>query len=655
MNPALSRRHALAATAAIAAGTPALAAAPVQKPNILWLVSEDNYPFIGAYGDALARTPNIDALAARGVLFKNAYCNAPVCAPSRFAILTGVNGESCAPANHMRARAALPKVFKTYPELMRSAGYFCTNNPKTDYNCDVDPDAMWDIQGREGHWRKAPEGQPFLCVLNLGTTHESQTCEPVAGEIKPEQIRVPAYLPDTPGIREAYATYYNLMQRMDAEVGMRLAQLEADGLSDDTIVFYYSDNGGVLPGSKRYCHEEGMRVALTIYVPPKWRSWLGVRPGSVRNDPVTLVDLPPTLLAIAGIPRPPQMVGKPLLGRDARTAAYAFGGRDRMDERYDFVRTVTDGRWRYIRNYMPHRPSGQHVHTPFGSRDYRDWEAAYRAGTLSPAQAAFFKPRAAEEIYDLSSDPDEVHNRIDDRQGAAAAARMRRVLDAHMVRINDNGFLPEGMAGEGYFESRDGEVYPLRRLMRLGAAAAQGDPANIPMFEQALGDQAPVVRYWGAMGLRMLEEAAAPAVPRLELTMRSDPSQQVRILASETLARLNRASGAVAVLADCLGEQKPDAIQLQAINALTYVGRAAEAAKPAIMAASLRRTPGGSYSSASGNRPLADYVRRCAEHLLEVLAGAYDPAKVQPTPIEACRRAKEGALTNIGSEGSFPN
>lgn len=214
-------------------------AAIAPRPNILWLVSEDNNPFIGAYDDRLAHTPTIDALGRRGVRFDRAYSNAPVCAPSRFAILTGVHPESFSPAGQMRAVAPAAGLLQTYPELMRRSGYWCTNNAKTDYNADFDPAKLWDVQGKTAHWRSRPPGQPFMAVFNYETTHESRLFKPVPGRVVPHQVRVPAYLPDTPEVRGDIAGYYNLIERMDGELATRLAELDADNLSDDTIVFYY--------------------------------------------------------------------------------------------------------------------------------------------------------------------------------------------------------------------------------------------------------------------------------------------------------------------------------------------------------------------------------------------------------------------------------
>ncbi|MBC2663510.1 sulfatase-like hydrolase/transferase [Novosphingobium flavum] len=636
-----TRRQAMA-LGALGLGAAGLTAAsgqtPRAMPNILWLVSEDNNPYVGAYGDRLAHTPHIDALAKKGVLFRNAYSNAPVCAPSRFAMLTGINPESCSPAQHMRAEAKLPKAFRTYPELMRAAGYFCINNPKTDYNSDVAPAAIWDIQGIEGHWRKAPKGKPFLCVLNTGTSHESQLCAAKAGAVTPDQVRIPAFLPDDPVIRQDYATYYNIMTAMDQEIGNWLAQLEADGLADDTIVFYYGDNGGVLPRSKRYCYEEGLRVPLVVYVPPKWRHLAPAAPGSTIDAPVTLIDLPPTLLSIAGVAQPPQMTGSPLLGlRVGRRRQYAFGFRDRMDERYDLVRTVTDGRWRYIRNYLPHRPLGQHVGFEWSvQKSYRQWNALHLAGKLDARQDAFFQPKVYEELYDLTADPDEVNNLIASPASAPVAARLRRALDQHMLAINDNGFLPEGSVGEGYFASRDRAVYPLPALMRLAAAAARREPRNVNRFRQLLRSPNEATRFWAARGLLMLGGAAAPARPDLEAALAADPSDHVRIVVAETLVGLGKPQRAVEVLARLADEPSPLPVRIQAFDALSCIGAAALPALPVI-----RKTARSTVARD------AEYPKRMATYLEAVLTGAYDPM-AEGLSEAACQGSKKGGTGFMG-------
>lgn len=603
-----SRRRVLGALAGAAAAG-AARAAPGERPNILWIVSEDNNPYVGAYGDRLARTPTINALAAKGVMFRHVYSNAPVCAPSRFGILTGVYPESCAPANQMRAVGRLPKAFRTYPELLRAAGYFCSNSAKTDYNCDVDPKAIWDAQGPQAHWRGRPDGRPFMAVFNYETTHESQIFRPTPGRVTPQMVRIPPYLPDTPEIRQDFASYYNLMEKMDGQLAARLAELEADGLAEDTIVFHYSDNGGVLGRSKRYCYDEGLRCEMVIYAPPKWRHLLPAAPGHEVASPVSYIDLAPTVLALAGVAQPPQMAGQPLMGARARPQRYAFGMRNRMDERIDVQRTVTDGRWRYIRNYMPHRPWGQHQAYEWLAKGYQSWQAAHQAGSLTPAQDRFFQRKPFEELYDLRADPDEIDN-LAARPGAAKTlTALRQALDAHMLAIHDNGFLPETMAGEGWAESRDPAVYPLPKVMALAAAAAKGEPANLPLLTAALADPAPVLRYWAATGLLVLGDGARPARAALQAAMRDDPSAPVRVVAAEASTHLGDAAEAVGVLGQ-LADRGPWQVRLQALNALTYVGEAARHALPVI-----RRCADDDQ----------EYLRSAGRYLAAVLDGTFTP------------------------------
>jgi arylsulfatase A-like enzyme len=610
MRKKLTRRDVMASGTVtwLAASAPLSAAKPAVRPNILWLVSEDNNPFIGAYGDGIARTPAINRLANTGTMFRNAYSNAPVCAPSRFAILTGVYPQSCAPANHMRARAKVAGVLETYPELLRRAGYFCTNNAKTDYNCDVDPERIWDRQGTQAHWRGRAPGQPFMAVFNYETTHESQLFGETPGAVTGEMVRVPRYLPDTPAVREDSASYYNLIEKMDGQIADRLRELEADGLADDTIVFYYSDNGGVLPRSKRYCYDEGLRVALIVHVPAQWRHLAPTPPGGAVDAPVSLIDLPPTLLSIAGVSQPTHMEGRPLLGqRIAPRQHYAFGMRNRMDERIDFIRTVTDGRWRYIRNYMPHRPWGMHGAFEWLAKGYQAWEALHRTGRLNQIQDRFFGTKPFEELYDLSSDPDQVQNLASIRPHELA--RLSRELDAHMLAINDNGFIPEGMAGEGWIASRDRTIYPLPRLMELARDAASAD-RPVASLVAALADDNPIVRYWAATGMLVRRTKDAVTLAALGRMMREDPEPQVRVVASETLA-LSGDQAAVPVLGQLAGPPHSREVRLAALNALTVIGEPARSQLPVI--------------DLAANEEDAEYLRNAGRYLSAVLRGTYRP------------------------------
>lgn len=614
MTGVLSRRTLIGSAAGIAA----TAAAPTlarpkgrQRPNILWIVSEDNNPYVGAYGDKLAHTPTIDGLAKKGLLYRNVYSNAPVCAPSRFGILTGVYPESCAPANQMRAIGTLPPGFRTYPELMRAAGYFCTNSAKTDYNCDIDPKAIWDGQGKDAHWRsRTDKTQPFMAVFNYEITHESRLFKPTPGRVTADMITVPPFLPDTSGIRQDFASYYNLMEKMDGQLGDRLSELEADGLADDTIIFHYSDNGGVLGRSKRYCYDEGLRCEMVVYAPPKWRHLIPAAPGSEIETPVSFIDLAPTVLALAGVRQPPQMRGVPFLGAKARPQHYAFGMRNRMDERIDFQRTVTDGRWRYIRNYMPHRPWGQHQAFEWLAKGYQEWEQAHIDGKLNAVQDRFFQPKPFEELYDLAGDPHEIDDLARDPAHAATLAKLSSLVDDHMIAIHDNGFIPETMAGEGWVASRDPKLYPLKEVMAIARTAASGGSDALPRLQRALASPVEVIRYWAAIGLVIQGPAAKALQPELLARLASERSPHVRIQLAEALAKLGEPDQSVPVLIALCDPAHAWQIRLHALNALTFIG---DAAKPAL-----------DIARATQSDPKT-YLANAAKYLALRLTGAYKP------------------------------
>jgi arylsulfatase A-like enzyme len=583
------------------------------RPNILWLVSEDHSPFIGAYGDKIAHTPFIDALAKKGILFRNAYANAPVCAPSRFGILTGCYPESCGPAHHMRATAKLPEKLRTYPEYLRSAGYYCVKNDKTDYNCDVNPDRIWNESGKAAHWRNRPEGAPFMSVFNYMTTHESRLFKPTPtlGPVRPDQVRIPAYLPDTPKMRTDFASYYNLIAQMDAQIGERLADLEADGLAEDTIVFYYSDHGGALPRSKRYCYDEGLRAALVTYIPPKWQHLSPVPMGTEVTAPVSLIDLAPTLLSLVDIPRPDQMSGAAFLGPHAgRKSRFAFGMRNRMDERYDFVRTATDGRYRYIRNYMPHRPWGMRGDFEWIAKGYQSWDEERLANRLNEVQARFFGPKPFEEFYDLETDPDQIDNLVGNAAQSSRIAEFRKALDTHILVIRDNGFIPEGEIAEGYWESRNEATYPLRFIMNLAKMAAKGELRNLKRFSALMKHKNPVVRYWAVTGILILRPANLPEQKQLAALAEGDSSPAVRVAAAEALCRVGLVQDGLNILAASLKLENSVPQRLMALNALDALGEIARPALPAIKSVVDDQN---------------EYIVRAAGYLVAVLEGTYRP------------------------------
>ncbi len=610
-----NRRHVLKGGLGIAlsAAVSPVGAARPDRPNILWLISEDNNPFLGSYGDKQARTPNLDALARRGIRFEHAYANFPVCAPSRFTMLTGVYASSCAPAQHMRANAHLPATLATYPDLRRRAGYYCTNTDKTDYNCDVDPAAIWDECSPEAHWRNRPGGKPFMAVFTSLTTHESRQFQRQPGADQFGPFKMPRYLPDTPEIQADFANYYSLIAKMDGEMGAKLEDLAQAGLSDDTIVIYCSDNGGSLPRSKRYCYEEGLRVPLIVYVPPRWQHLSPFKPGSVIKDPVSLIDLPPTLLSLAGIQPPASMRGQALMGHYAKGAPrYAFGMRNRMDERYDFVRTVTDGRYRYIRNYMPHRMLGMRVDFEWITKGYQSLEREHLAGRLNDGQEQFFRPKAYEELYDLYADPDQMTNLVGQARCLGTLRQLRRVLDRHMLANRDGGFIPEGAPVESFAHAQDRAAYPLKTIMMLAQSAARGDRKKTGLFARELSNPDGIMRYWAATGLLIVGDAEQQHLAALHKAAQDDDWRTVRVVAAEALCRNGKAAEGLQVLGTISADTSlPFPPRLLALNALEELGDVAEPLQEILRPIARERDP---------------YLSRAAGATVAKLDGTYQPS-----------------------------
>ena len=297
-----------------------------ERPNILWLSSEDNGPHLGAYGDTFASTPNLDRLAARGIVYRNAWSNAPVCAPARTTIISGLYPTSTG-SQHMRSQVRLPAGFRFFPQLLRAAGYYATNNAKEDYNLEK-PGQVWDDSSRQAHWRNRAPGQPFFAVFNFTVTHESQIRRrPHTPVHSASEVPLPAYHPDTPEVRRDWAQYYDKMAEMDAMAGERLRELEQAGLADSTIIFYWGDHGIGLPRGKRTALDTGLRVPLIVSIPERFQHLApGLPRGSGTDRLVGFIDFAPTMLSLAGVEVPQHYQGSAFLGRaDTGPSGYLFG------------------------------------------------------------------------------------------------------------------------------------------------------------------------------------------------------------------------------------------------------------------------------------------------------------------------------------------
>ena len=433
---------------------------PAGKPlNILWLSVEDTSPWLACYGDVTAPTPNIDRLAREGVRYANAFATTPVCAPARHTIITGMYATSTG-AMHMRngqrskaARgrdaaaydgiplyeAVPPPAVRCFPEYLRAAGWYATNNVKTDYQF-VPPPTAWDESSGKAHWRNRAAGQPFFAVFNCTFTHESQAFPdaPVRSDaVKPADVNVPPYYPDTPTVRATLAQTYNNIVAMDGWVGQRLAELERDGLLGSTVVIFFSDHGVGLPRGKRSVYDSGLRVPLVVRFPD------GRGAGTTDGRLVSFIDWAPTALSLAGLKPPPHMRGAPFLGAFAREAPkYAFATADRVDAAQETVRAVTDGRYKYVRNFRPdvgHLPRSAFRDTLAMMRDVEALRVDGKATAEQWQLVSTSKPR--EEFYDTRGDPHEIRNVVEAAEHQSRIKAMRDALDQWMKDTGDLGLV----------------------------------------------------------------------------------------------------------------------------------------------------------------------------------------------------------------------
>jgi uncharacterized sulfatase len=440
----------------------------LQRPNILWISTHDINPHLGCYtgvypGAEYAVTPRLDRLAAEGVVYDHAFASAPVCAPSRSAIYTG-----CHPAAigtmHMRTKAVPPPEVRLFTEYFRAAGYYTTNNWFTDFQVHTPATAFDDCSAR-AHWRNRPsEDTPFFATFQGMVTHESmiylddEAFARATARVLPEERHDPAraplppYHPDTPVFRQAWARYADLVTEMDHWAGEFLDQLEEDGLAGNTVVVFWSEHGLGMPRAKRWAYESGLREPLIV-------RWPGVlAPGQRRTELIQLLDLAPTMMEVCGLPVPEPMHGRPFLDRTGtflQQNEYAVGGRDRMDEQEDTVRTVRDARYRYIRNLHPDRSGMQHCDYPDHLPTWQEFRRLHAEEAnqlargdvpdrLTPLQrSVVVAGKPDEELYDLHQDPHETTNLAEDPAHADVLVRLRTALEDWTGQYGDLGTVPE--------------------------------------------------------------------------------------------------------------------------------------------------------------------------------------------------------------------
>jgi uncharacterized sulfatase len=594
---------------------------PFERPNILWISVEDISANLGCYGDKFAKTPVLDKLADNGVLYSNAIASSPVCAAARSAIITGMYATSQG-SQHMRCLGRLPEGVKFYPQVLREAGYFCTNNSKTDYNLPHAPGEVWNELGKEAHWRdRKDKSQPFFSIFNLTLTHESAINSKEKHDLvtkdlpshlraDPARLLLPPYFPDTPLVRELWARHYDNIAMMDILIGNMLKELEADGLAENTIVLYFSDHGTGVPRHKRWMYDSGLKVPMIAYAPEKYQHLLAGKPGTVSDELVSFIDLAPTVLHLAGATIPDNMHGRAFLGENLKPErAYAYATRDRMDERYDMQRAVRSKYFKYIRYYESYKPYTQYMNTPEKGAIMKEIRKAHANGTL-PIQGAHMMAltKPDEELFDLRKDPNELTNLTNDPAYEHVLQEMREAHNRWSDNTKDSGLIPETII-RSWENKYDASIYDILRSQNVPISeirdAAFGK--DLGVLTKSLNHENEAVRFWSAISLgnKSTLSKDSKAITDLNTKLR-DEVAAVRIASARALCKTGDFDKTVKLLRKEI-ESDDEWVRLLAAQVLDEIG---DNAKPAISELQKR-------ISDDKNK----YVARVANHAVNLMLG----------------------------------
>jgi len=423
---------------------------PKEKPNILWILSEDISPELSCYGTEAVQSPNLDKLARQGVRYTNAFTTAPVCSASRSAMITGMYQTTVGIHHHRSHRNdgyTLPEPVRLITEYFREAGYYTANvknaapgvrgSGKTDFNFKFKNA----FDGSD--WGRRKPGQPFFAQLSISVTHRGghwrRLSEQLSNPVDPARVKLPPYYPDHPIARQDWATYLDSIQVMDGYIGKILKRLDDEGLTENTMVIFIGDHGRCHVRGKQWLYDGGIHIPLIVRWPGKLEA------GKVCDDLVSAIDISATVLKVAGIKPPKYMEGRVFLGHGAKKRDHIIAARDRCDETVDRIRCVRTKRYKYIRNFMPERPYTQI--NRYKERSYPMlplMKQLHAEGKLTPTQALFMAPRkSVEELYDIRNDPYEIRNLVDSQEHLKPLKNMRKILDKWIKDTGDKGQLPE--------------------------------------------------------------------------------------------------------------------------------------------------------------------------------------------------------------------
>ncbi len=525
------------------------------RPNFVWILSEDNSKhYLKLFDEQGAETPHIRRMAEHGILYERAFSNAPVCSVARTTLITSVYAPRLGTQFHRKIRPVTPpKGWHLFPSYLRQAGYYTTNNSKEDYNTTKQKDA-WDESSKRASWKNRPAPEtPFFHMQSYPISHESslhfsqKVMDSTKTDTDPKSITLAPYHPDTPLFRYTHARYHDRIRLVDDLVGKMIADLQKDGLLEDTFIFYFGDHGGVLPRSKGYLYESGLHVPLVVRVPDKWKHLVNFPLGTRVDGFVSFIDFGPTLLHLAGIKVPEYMDGTPILGPDLTLENLnkrdeTFGYADRFDEKYDLCRSLRKGRYKYIRNYQAYYPDALQNNYRYIMLAYEEWRTLYKSGKLNSVQKQFFQRKAAEALYDLELDPHETKNLASDPQYATVLKDLRGKLVERVKSLPDLSFYPETVLVEkavanpiAFGNEHKAEI---AKLVDIADLSLESWSAAQPKLLEALKSKNPWERYWAAIACGTFGEQAAPLVSDAK-TLLNDQELLVRVRAAEFLGSIH--------------------------------------------------------------------------------------------------------------------
>lgn len=544
-----------------------------QRPNIVWITSEDNSKhYLQLFDENGIPTPNIESLAEHGLIFNRAFSNAPVCSVARSAIISGCYGPRIGAQFHRKiATVPMPDSLKMFPAYLREAGYYTTNNSKEDYNINK-TEGVWDESSKKASWRNRGENQPFFHVFNIGVSHESsmhfssEDMETNTPETDQNSFEIQPNHPNTDLFKYTNALYRDKIREMDRQVGEIIKELKEDGRLDDTFIFYYGDHGGVLPGSKGYLYETGLHVPMVVHVPEKFKHLVNSPVGSSVNGFVSFIDLAPTVLNLAGIDIPKEIDGKAFLGKDinaeelnSRDETYSYA--DRFDEKYDMVRAVRKGKYKYIRNYQPFNFDGLMNNYRYKQLAYQEWQTLYDTGELKEIQSAFFEDRTPEMLFDIDTDPYETKNLANDPEHMATLLDLRNRLNTWVKGMPDLSFYPEHhLIREAFYnpvafgQKHKKEIEKYIEIADLGLLNFREAENSI---SQALDSSDPWERYWAIIVCSSFGEQAIGMETTIREISSDDPELINKVRAAEFLGIVKKLDPSLVMTNALYTSEKP--------------------------------------------------------------------------------------------------